>query len=91
MTSNKQTMNDPTQPTIRTLPRPSDINHNGHIFGDWLSVYTSVKRAGRTSVSVQIEVKVMRRDSHTEVTVTEGTFIYVRIDENGRPVPIDPE
>lgn len=118
------------QPTIRTIPKPSDINHNGHIFGgwilsqmdvaggvaagrraggavatvaieamtfhrpvlvtDWLSVYTDISRIGRTSITVEIEVKVMRRGATEEVTVTRGTFIYVRIDANGRPLAIDP-
>lgn len=117
------------QPTIRTVAKPSNINHNGHIFGgwilsqmdvaggvaagrraggavatvaieamtfhrpvlatDWLSVYTEISRIGRTSITVEIEVKVMRRGATEEVTVTRGTFIYVRIDADGRPLPLD--
>lgn len=29
-------MPDDSQPIIRTVPRPSDINHNGHVFGGWI-------------------------------------------------------
>jgi acyl-CoA thioesterase YciA len=116
------------QPTVRTWSRPSDINHNGHIFGgwilsqmdiaggieatrlcggavatvaveamkfhqpvlvsDWLSVYTKITKIGTTSVSVDIEVAVLRRDEMEEIKVTEGTFIFVHIDKNGQPTPI---
>ena len=113
------------QPTVRTFPSPSNINHNGHIFGgwilsqmdiaggiaagrlcggpvatvaidamkfhhpvlvgDWLSVYTNITHIGSTSVTVDIEVAVLRRDETVEIKVTEGKFIFVYLDDNARP------
>lgn len=116
------------QPTVRTFPSPSNINHNGHIFGgwilsqmdiaggitaarlcggpvatvaidamkfhqpvlvgDWLSVYTDITSIGTTSVTVDVEVAVLRRDEDQELKVTEGKFIFVLIDDQARPKPI---
>jgi acyl-CoA thioesterase YciA len=120
-----------SQPIIRTVPRPSDINHNGHVFGgwilaqmdvaggmlamrraqgpvatvaveamefispvlitDWISVYGYISATGRTSISVRMEVKAMRKGVSEEVLVTSGTFIYVHVDEHTRPKPLPPE
>lgn len=116
-------------PVIRTMPRPADINLNGHIFGGWIlsqmdiaggiasirvaggrvatvtveamkfhqpilitdvvSVYAEVVKTGRTSITVHMEVTAKRREEENEVKVTEGTFIYVKIDDDGRPVPLE--
>ncbi len=65
--------------------------HRPVLVNDWLSVYTNIVKVGRTSISVHIEVKVMRRGEQEELVVTEGTFVFVHIDENARPLPVDPE
>ncbi len=57
--------------------------------GDVVSIYASVKRVGRTSIAVHMETIVARRLDPQEIKVTEGTFIYVAIDANGRPRPIN--
>lgn len=51
--------------------------------GDLVSIYGRVVNVGRTSVSVQLETIVTRRLDPTEITVTEGTFVFVAIDEKG--------
>jgi acyl-CoA thioesterase YciA len=56
--------------------------------GDVVSVYCSVTRTGRTSVTVFVEAWVSRRNETAEILVTDGNFIYVAIDEGGRPRPI---
>ena len=116
------------QPTIRTLPKHSNINSNGHIFGgwilsqmdsaagveairyvggpvatvaieamkfhvpvnvgDWLSVYTDITNVGRTSLTIHIEVTVVRRGEEEETKVTEGDFVFVALDENHGPTEI---
>ena len=58
---------------------------------DLVSCYTEITRIGRTSISVNVEVCVTRRGEPEEITVTEGVFIFVAIDENGRPRPVDAE
>lgn len=115
-------------PTLRVVPRPADINANGHIFGGWvlaqmdiaggilagrvaqgpcatvaidkmefiapillrdiISVYTSLERRGRTSMSIRIEVVATRERGQQEVKVTEGLFTFVALDENHKPRPL---
>lgn len=62
--------------------------HRPIAVGDLVSLYAKVIRVGRTSVSVHIETMVTRRDRADDIMVTEGTFVYVAIDEHGEPRPI---
>ena len=58
--------------------------------GDILSFYAAVKRIGRTSITVQVEVFAERFRAQGEyIKVTEATFTYVAIDDDGRPRPIE--
>jgi len=57
--------------------------------GDILSFYSKLERIGRTSVTVKVEVFAERFGAQGEyIKVTEATFTYVAIDDNGRPRPI---
>lgn len=56
--------------------------------GDWLSVYTDITKVGRTSLTIHIEVMVLRRNEDKEIMVTEGDFIFVALDDNHRPKEI---
>jgi acyl-CoA thioesterase YciA len=57
--------------------------------GDILSFYSKLVRIGRTSVTVTVEVFAERFKAQGEyIKVTEATFTYVAIDDNGRPRPI---
>ena len=54
--------------------------------GDILSLFASLTRIGRTSVTVQVEVYAERFFTQKDyVKVTEASLTYVAIDENGRP------
>jgi acyl-CoA thioesterase YciA len=83
------------QAILRVVPRPGDINANGHIFGGWVlsqmdivAVYAWVERIGRTSIRIRIEVFASRNRGREEVKVTEGLFTFVALDENARPRPV---
>ena len=56
--------------------------------GDLVTCYAWVAKSGRTSITVTVETWARRRRGSEEVKVTEGTFIYVAIDEAGRPRPL---
>jgi acyl-CoA thioesterase YciA len=56
--------------------------------GDVLSVHTQVESIGRTSMKVHIEAWVRRFITHVQEKVTDATFTFVAIDDNGRPRPI---
>ncbi len=56
--------------------------------GDLVSCYTDIVRIGHTSLHVRVEVCVRRRHHEGEFRVTEGTFIFVAVDADGRPRPV---
>ena len=53
--------------------------------GDVVSCYAEVIRVGRTSITVEIDVYAERRAATQNVKVTEATFTYVAIGDDGRP------
>jgi len=56
--------------------------------GDLVSVYGTLARVGRTSITVHLEAWVTRRKETQAILVTDGNFTYVSIDEQGRPQTI---
>jgi acyl-CoA thioesterase YciA len=47
--------------------------------------YTEIVRTGRTSITLSIEVWAMRQGQGDRVKVTDATFTFVAVDEDGRP------
>ena len=62
--------------------------HKPVMIGDLVTCYAWVEKLGNTSISVRIQTWVRRRFDESELKVTEGTFVYVAIDEQGRPRPV---
>jgi len=58
--------------------------------GDVLCVYTAVDHIGRSSIKIHIEAWARRFRIHLREKVTDATFTFVAIDENGRPRPVPP-
>ncbi len=56
--------------------------------GDILCVYCSVVRIGTTSITIEIEAFARRNRLGDRVKVTDGRFIYVALDEEGKKRPI---
>ena len=59
--------------------------------GDVLCAYVEIEKLGRTSISTWIEAWVLRGKSGERVRVTAGQFVYVALDESGRPRPVPEE
>ena len=79
-------------PARYTQGRMATVAVNEFIFkqpvriGDILSFYSKLVRLGRTSVTVTVEVFAERFQAQGEyIKVTQATFTYVAIDDNGRP------
>jgi acyl-CoA thioesterase YciA len=53
--------------------------------GDTVCCYTDVTRIGRTSITLCVEVWVLRQGRGERVKVTEAEFTFVAINEKGRP------
>jgi len=60
--------------------------HQPVFVGDVVSCYAEVVGVGRTSINVRIET-FARRGRET-VQVTAGLFVYVALDDNGKPRPV---
>lgn len=56
--------------------------------GTTVSCYAQALETGRSSVRTLVEVWIRSRASAEVVKVTEGEFVYVAIDDNGRTRPL---
>lgn len=56
--------------------------------GDTVCFYTDVKRIGRTSITLDVEVWVLRQGCGQRIKVTEAEFTFVVVGKDGRPRPI---
>jgi acyl-CoA thioesterase YciA len=53
--------------------------------GDMVSIYGAVAKIGRTSITIDLETVVQRRNDAAEIQVTRGTYVFVAIDQDGKP------
>ena len=68
---------------------PLVLHHYNHVtrvirVGAVVSCYTTVERTGRSSIHVQVEVWAVNQGKTELHKVTEGVFVFVAIDDNGR-------
>ena len=56
--------------------------------GATVSVYAALLEVGRTSIRTMIEVWIKDHQNKSLTKVTEGEFVYVAIDDNGRTRPL---
>lgn len=61
------------------------------LVGDIISCYCRIGKVGRSSMAIRIEVMANRAGEADEIKVTEGTFVFVALDENGRPRAVPAE
>ena len=59
--------------------------------GDMVSIYGEVTKIGRSSITIPLETVVQRRHGNTDIRVTPGTFVFVAIDEHGKPRAVPQE
>jgi len=59
--------------------------------GDVLCVHADIERVGRTSIGIHLEAWASRGRMSERVKVTEGQFVFVALDSDGRPRPVQQE
>ena len=59
--------------------------------GDMVSIYGDVVKIGRTSITIALETMVQRRHEQVDLRVTHGTYVFVAIDDHGKPRPVPPQ
>ncbi|RYG09981.1 MAG: acyl-CoA thioesterase [Chitinophagaceae bacterium] len=57
--------------------------------GSLVSCYALERGIGRTSIKIGIEVWIKDYKTHEKRKVTEGEFVYVAIDDNGKKRPVN--
>ena len=57
--------------------------------GDQVNIYGEVAKMGKSSLTVNVEARAVNFYTGVEKIVCSTIFIFVRIDHNGDPIPID--
>jgi len=58
--------------------------------GDEVSLHAEITHIGRTSMTIQVEAWRRSRDGEERVKVTDATFVFVALDQGGRPRVVPP-
>lgn len=53
--------------------------------GDEVSVFASIRHEGRSSMQIHVEAWRRSREGEDNQLVTRATFVFVALDEHGRP------
>ena len=64
------------------------IFHRPVKVGDEVSLYASLVRTGRTSMTIHVDAWRRPRVAQDSEKVTEANFTFVALDDDGAPVPI---
>ncbi len=74
--------------------RSATIAVDGMIFhrpvkvGDEVSLYASLIKVGKTSMTIHVDAWRRPRETRFSEKVTEANFIFVALDPTGKPVPV---
>jgi len=60
----------------------------GMLCGDELSVYVTLEKTGRSSMTFAAEAERRDRDSDLTQSVATGRFTFVAVDDSNRPRPV---
>ena len=63
------------------------FHHPVHI-GDVVSIFPTIEKTGRTSMTLGVEVRIFNAESQEERQVAECRIVFVAIDKSGKPRPI---
>lgn len=63
------------------------FHHPVHV-GDVVSIFPEVSKTGRSSISLDVEVRIFNAESGAERRVAETKIVFVAIDGEGRPRPL---
>lgn len=63
------------------------FHHPVHV-GDVVSIFPTLLRTGRTSMTLHVEVRIFNAEKGDERLVAETKIVFVAIDNDGKPRPI---
>ena len=56
--------------------------------GDVVCCYTDLRAVGTSSMTMDVEVWVLRQGQGERIKVTDAEFVFVAVNDNGRPRPV---
>ena len=77
----------PRDPILRVVPRPADINANGHIFGGWVLSQMDIAGgivAGRIACGPVATVAIETMEFIAPILLRDIISIYAHIERRGR-------
>ncbi|ODU22211.1 MAG: acyl-CoA thioesterase [Sphingomonas sp. SCN 67-18] len=80
-------MTDRAEPILRVVPRPADINSNGHIFGGWILSQMDIAGgivAGRTAKGSTATVAIDAMEFIAPILLSDIISIYAQVERRGR-------
>ena len=80
-------MSDRRDPVLRVVPRPGDINANGHIFGGWILSQMDIAGgiiAARTARGAVATVAIEAMEFIAPVLLQDLISIYAEVERIGR-------
>ena len=72
-----------------TVAMDKIVFHAPVFLGDVVSFYTETLRIGRTSVTIMVMVEAMRAENLEKVKVTQAEVVFVAVDKNWQPTPLN--
>ncbi len=73
---------------VATVAVESMRFHHPVRIGDVVSIFPSVAALGRTSMTLDVEVRIFNAESGAERRVAECRIVFVAIDRDGKPRPL---
>lgn len=87
MTESSHTLSGARDPVLRTMPRPSDINANGHIFGGWVLSQMDIAGgilAQRHAQGPVATVAIEAMEFIAPILLNDIVSIYAEVERRGR-------
>jgi acyl-CoA thioesterase YciA len=79
--------NQVRDPVLRVVPRPGDINSNGHIFGGWVLSQMDIAGgivAGRTAQGATATVAIETMEFISPIHLRDIISVYAHVERRGR-------
>ncbi|MFZ7091450.1 acyl-CoA thioesterase [Primorskyibacter sp. 2E233] len=83
-----------TVATYTSGARSATIAVDGMIFhrpvkvGDEVSLYAALTKVGKTSMTIHVDAWRRPREARFSEKVTEANFVFVALDPDGKPIPV---
>lgn len=87
MTELGTTLSAGRDPTLRTMPRPGDINANGHIFGGWVLSQMDIAGgivASREAMGPVATVAIEAMEFIAPILLHDIISVYAEVERRGR-------